>query len=329
MPQRPVDSQESVFFSEGGEDAVDLSLELTGEPTGQNPVGGWRGVREFTVLVGVTRAASVGTIIDTGIQRQLTRNEFVEFNGSDTASLRYPISTNFTHSVEVVFAISTSGANISPGQISFAFTNRRTQIRASRPFYGAVRVRYYATYRLLAYQPEFGSEQAVGSLASFWDDGYFRRFGTVLSFYNENVATLEITPTDFTEFQLRRELYQVHSTVQVNENGAWELHPDFDSGGSWSDAGAPVDGDTILEYDRPHEIGYLVRGTTGRWDYETKTIFTEQGPPSPDSFSPVLRARIHPQSHFAGTAWESAYSGVSEASVQADILSRWPGVTFE
>lgn len=323
---RLVEADVSPRFSLGS-DTPDIALELTNEWAGPDYGPFTRTVREFPVLNGVLRRASVGTINNTGIVRQLTRNEFIQFNGSDSASLEYPPDTNFTIQTEFVFGFSEEGRVLTPGQVSFRFTRFKRDFTANRPFYGAVRVRYIAPYRVLAYEPQIGVEDAVNTL----DDAYFRRFGAIISYKDQAVATLDIPPNDLGDFALYKELYRVVSVVQSNENGPWELHPNFDSGGQWNED-APADGGSYMSYERPHEIGYLVRGTTGRVEFETSSVIIEQGPPTPTSFKPALSVRFHAASSFEGTEWEDAYRRLGDAGIErakADIRKRWGDVSFD
>ena len=296
-------------------------LELSSEWARQNDFG-WQSIREFPRLNGVARNASVGTIIDTGHVEQLTRREIIQFSASDESSVRYPID-NATVIISVLFAFDLDGDSLSAGQVSFQTFNQQNRIKANRPFTGAIQVSYYTTYRLLAYQPEGGVE--IGLMG----DGYWRNFGTVISVKDQNSAILEIDPQgiDQADFTLRKELYRVTSSVIVNEGGPWEKHPTFDSGGSWTEPGAPVDGDSLQIYDRPHEIGYLIRGS-GRVDYQTTTVFTEQGP-GDTGFKARLTLRFHDGNEYTNTPWEDAYSRINISTITADITARFADYTFE
>ena len=325
MPEaRPVSASVTVNFGLDEAD-TEITLERSIEATGQDPYEGWQSVREFPVLFGVTRAASVGEVIDTGRVEQLLRDEYVTFSGNDTSSLRYPVVANFTVEINLVFGFDLDGNEIFPSQIAFSVSNQNKTLRATRPFYGAIQIRYYTEYRILAYRP-VGGRADIDS-AGFLTGAYFRRFGTILSFYNQKAAILDMDPNPLDNWSLRKEIYVVFSVVQVNENGPWEKHPNFDTGGSWGD-GAPVDGDSIFEYERPHEIGYLVRNSHGQVDFETKTILREQGPSDP-FFQPQLEVRIQPRSSFENTPWLDAYDRLSITSMENDILSRWPDVEFD
>lgn len=318
MPERPVSSRVSVTFRDETDD-IDIILELSSEWSRQNEFG-WQSIREFPRLNGVNRSASVGTIIDTGYVQQLTRNEIIRFDG-DEGSVRYPFDSS-TVITDVLFSFDLDGDNLSAGALSFSTTSGSKTLKANRPFIGAVRVEYYATYRLLAYLPQGGNTGGSGDFGTVGDI-YWRNFGTVISVKDSNFAILEIDAQgiDQETFTLRKELYRVTSTVQVNESGAWEKSPDFDSGGGWSDPSSPRDGDSIFEYERVHEIGYLIRGF-GRVDYETTTVFTEQGPSG--SFDAVLSYKEQGASNFSGTPWEDAYTRINPTVVRADAQSRFP-----
>lgn len=321
---RNVQSTVNVRFDSDVGEGSDITLEGTSEWVGSGVgPGAWVGVREFPVLNGVNRSASVGTVVNTGIIGQLTRNEFISFSG-DSSSVSYPVD-NATTGVQFVFGFDLEGNPLGASQLSFTFTPGSKEIKANRPFIGAIQVSYFASYRLLAYQAEGGS--TGGNFGSV-GDVFWRRFGTIISVKDEDHALFEIQPATPENFTLRKELYRVTSNVQTNEDGPWEEHEDFQTGGGWTDG--PRDGDSLLEYARPHEIGYVIRASAGRYDYQTTTVFLEQGPALNSGFRQVLSARFHSASEFTGTPWEDAFSRITIADVQADIEERWDGfdVTF-
>lgn len=319
MPTRSVQSTVVVPFSVDGQDGVDqIILEQSNEWTRQ-PGFGSIAVREFPVLNGVTRAASVGQIINTGYTVQLNRSEFLKFDG-DTANTRYPLLAA-SATFNTVFAFTQDGRTLSPGSLSFSYTPGSTEIRANRPFIGAVNINYYTAYRLLSYTPQGydgrlsnAGFQVIGSLVN--------NYGAIISVAGSVSAVLEIDPRQIDEDAgLRKELYRVVSTIQVNENGPWEKSPDFDSGGGWAAAGSPRDGDNLFEYERVHEIGYLNRLASGRVDFETTTFFLEQGPVG--NFIPDYRGSFQSASVFEGTPWQDSYARVDQGSLQSDINVRF------
>lgn len=322
MVDRLLSSTVTVQFDEGGGEDLDLVLEASSEATGLNPFEGWRAVRQFPSIGGVTRAASVGIIMDTGQTFQLTRTEFVRFEG-DSGSLRYPVDQS-SITTEVLFAFSERGKPLSPGQLSFSFTRDKKEFKANRPFIGAVKVRYFTRYRLLAYQPDGGIEFNVMT-----GDGWYRRFGTVIAVKDTASAILEMEPGEVNEFNLRKELYRIVSLAQSNDIGTWELHPTFDSGGFWpSPSGAPRQGDPLMELERPHEIGWLSRTSVGAVLYDTRTVIRELGADS--NFKPALTVRFQSEADFIGTMWEDSYFRVNIDQVKDNIESRWKGyqITF-
>lgn len=320
MAERLLQATVSPRFGTDDSAGDQIILEQSGEWTGQ-PGFGSIAVREFPVLNGVTRNASVGQILNTGVVKQLTRTEFLQFNG-DTASLRYPVDSG-TVTFNVVFSFNLDGSTLSPTQLSFRATEGKTEIVANRPFIGALKVQYYTSYRLLSYTPS-GYTGTLTTLTLSGDE-LLRLFGFIISVKGTSSAILEIDPGGVLEGSLRKEVYRVVSTVQVNEVGAWEKSPDFDSGGGWSDGSSPRDGDSIFEYDRPHEIGYLNRIAEGRVEYETVTVFTERGPSSPGAFRADLRLRYHGEGEFEGTAWADSYARLDLGALTDDITSRFTG----
>lgn len=306
-------------------DLDDIPLELVAsfdDPLASRPP--WSTIRLFPSLTGVDMEASRGDVEYTGQQGQLTRNEYIEFRNTRTANVAYPIN-NGAITTDVRFAYDIEGNQLNPADLSFTAQPYRKEILANRDFVGAIRVEYVSSYRIYRYQPEGGIIYSpAGQLL-------FANYGTVLAFRNQQFALLEIIPPSlsFDNSQFKRELYRVVSTVQVNQNGAWEKIDNFDSGAFWADPNAPRVGDSLFEYERVHEIGYISTFHLGNVTYETESLTPEQGPTgNPLTYQPAtIKARFKSASDFANE-FQNAYSEAEDlgggfgTTIQG-IQNRW------
>lgn len=319
MPQ--VSSSPQVRFSESalGSDTLGLTLE-TGTDDPGNPVP-WQALRLFPDYGDIRIEASRGIVEYFGTKGQLTKYDIVQFGNSQSGSTQYPVDKNSAH-VEVLFAYDASGNEVRPGDLSFVFTPKRTLVQANRPFIGAIKVRYTSTYRILRYSPEAGTKfNAAGQII-------YANYGVVLAFKDSQFTQLDIRPADLNDAgpDLQTLLYKVTSLVQVNEAGAWEKHPTFETGGHWSQDGAPTQGSAYFEYEREHELGFLSTLRRG-YSYETKHTEQEMGPTG--TFTPVITIRYTQPSTFATGKWSAVYNALNISQVTADIQSRFPTATVE
>ena len=314
-------AQVSVPFSETASDLT-LSLEFSADPTLAQSLQGWIAMRLFPNVTGVTAVASAGRVEYTGQVGQQGRNEFVTVQNSDSFSANYPIDGGNV-AVQVMFAYDGLGNSIPTGSLSFSATDLSSEIKSNIPFTGAVRLVYITSYRVYRYQPTGGvSHNASGTLL-------YRNYGTVLMFKGEISVVLDTVGQGFTEKdeQRNKELYRVVSTLQSNESGTWEKHPTFDAGGAWADAGAPQKDDGIArtEFQRVHEIGYVVSGTTSQIAYHNVDAPLEQGT---NAGLPVLSYNETAGSSFDSTIWMDTYNNIDKIVTKAAAQKRFPNQTF-
>ena len=327
MVTKRVDASQRVPFDSGSREPIaedKLALELVpsfDDPGASRPP--WQTVRLFPALNGVNVEASRGDVEYTGTSGQLSRSEFVEFNGSRTSSVQYPIDGGSIQPV-VKFAYDLDGNEIGANFLSFVAYNNQKEIVCNREFVGAVQIDYVSSYKIYRYQPEDGVIYSpTGQLL-------FANYGTILAFKDQQFATLEIQPPtlNFDQSSFKKELYRVVSVIQVNENGPWEKIEDFDTGSSWPDGNAPADGDSLFEYERVHEIGYVSTFHRGFVNYETRSIAFEQGPASGDYVPDTLEAQFKSPSDFQSDFLD-AYNQISIDSAIAGIRDRWgSGITI-
>jgi len=266
--------------------------------------------------------ASKGEIEDLQKIGQLDRSEYILFNNSDSSSAEYPID-NAAIDVEVVFAYDATGVELDPSKIVFGATHQLPEIRASRPFVGAIKLGYTSTYRQYRYKPESGIKRnASGQLL-------YANYGTILAFKDLQFATLETLvpnhPDDNAEEDRRKEVYRVVSVAQVSENGAWEKHPTYDSGGFFGDTDAPKDSDTILEYERVHEIGYVSTYHRNDVSFETVSIELEQGSGAA-ALPPSLEGRFKPATEFQNGEYIEVYNQINLIDAKNGIRSRFGNI---
>ena len=304
------------------------ALTITLEETGDSVVGpteqiaslsrsfGWRSVRVYPG-VGANVVTARGELENTGALAQNDRDEFIVFSGSDTAQTAYPIDAGSLVVDEVFFALDEDGDPIPLGSLSFRSDPNTNSIIANRPFFGTIQARYSSTAEIYRYRPLLeNATPANGYIA------YLRAHGPILAFKDGAATTLEMLPLGFGDAfdENVREVYRVVSSVQVNADGAWEVHPSFQSGGSWG-GNAPSQGSAFFEYERVHEIGYLRATGGGILDRETRNTEREQGPTG--TFTPEFVARFRAASDFQGTEFFDAYSALDLDLIRSQIQSRF------
>jgi len=328
--QRKLERTVPVPFQTGSV-GLSLSLELSNDPLGLDdipppvvglgaleliePTFGWRAIRLFPSVKATIRTTR-GTVQDTNQVLSLNRSEYVVFNGSDTSSLQYPRgSTTPTFSVEQ--ALDANGGPV--GSLSFVSTDKRAELKANKAFFGIIKVTYVAPYRVYRYRPEFipGGNSVQGLYLQ-------RNYGMVLALYDGASAVIDIPPSSQNEPDIRfKELYRVTSVVQVNENGAWERHPTFDSGGTYG-GGAPTMSSTYVEYERVHEIGSVQNGSLGHVVMDTRDFTVEQGPAP--GFVPDLTATFADATSFLNTEFHDSYSRLDLNVIKSDIRTRFGNI---
>lgn len=190
--------------------------------------------------------ATIGDVFSIGIRQEDIYREVVTFSGNTEIELKYPPVAVFGVSFETIGKLfDNDGNNIS---VSFILTNGGL-VRASKVCFGVVWVSYTTKYRLLEYNYEVtgisgGGSRVVG--------------GTVMAFYNKDVATFTPDAPELPEDDELTEQYRIISKAIVQKEEAYEYPP-----GWTGEIGSPTWEDDLPDPKKPwvveervHEIGY-------------------------------------------------------------------------
>jgi hypothetical protein len=208
-------------------------------------IGNDRFLRLYPAVPALLRA-SVGDIIRLGDHGQLIEKEAVEFQGSSTASTRFPIAQLLT--VTQFGAIFDRDGNT----VNTSFTAVNGQLQAERDVYGAITVDYNTTYSRLQYKPEVTGDVNTAITINL---------GTVLAFFNGSVATFTIQPSAFPDIE-NFELYALESKTVVQGVQVYEFPPGWPNDNTFPGRVVPPDNlpdpdDAWVLVRRFHEIGYI------------------------------------------------------------------------
>lgn len=215
------------------------------------------------------QVASDGIVAYTGRLGVDTRREFIQFSNSNTASTAVPMHELL--GVELRFAFDSEGNEIPLNDIGFYKENGSYDLTATRSFYGAVNIWYRAHYAIFLYKP---------SISVLAGRGVLKQYGNILSFWNKNMITMEVSPPTWADNPVRYELYRVDSTLLLNKYGNWEAPLNWDDlpAGTLAWDGykdSPVKGGNGAASARSHEIGYYQPGS-GQVHYDRAYLNWEQ-----------------------------------------------------
>lgn len=180
-----------------------------------------------------------GTVVPESSVAETIVNEVIQFTGGNIASGSRPIIA--------LLSVSPFGAlfDVNGGTISPSFAVSGGSLQSSvEDTYGGVSISYRTTYKILRYEAEV--------------TGFFIQRGTVLAFYQGQVAGLDIplAPVDETN---EIEIYSITSDMVVNSAGAFEM-PDGWTGESgtptWFDGTPDPDLESRVVR-RVHEQGLI------------------------------------------------------------------------
>lgn len=268
-------------------------------------------LRLYPKTLGVKVVTSHGAIQDMHQSGTMVRREFVLFSGGNLSAAEFPITS--------IVQVATNGrlydSNGDPVS-GVSFSVQDFQLKASKQFTGAVYLEYATSYKVYKYKPK--KVAPTGGSVSY-------EYGTVLSFYQGSMVQYTVNPPGLPEDYDAKELYRVYSEVQVNQEGAWEKPASWPSV-TWTDPDAPQsEDDSYYEYERVHEVGYLLpNATLGDVTEETYFHKTEQGAPQASSYHPVYYYRVADISDFSGTKYESAFLTLDLNAIRAQVAQRYP-----
>lgn len=284
---------------------------------------------------------SAGRIKEIGSPQMILKKEYLTFQNSDRASLRYPVAGGAPE-VKLDYVFDEWGE---PADLKFEWdpTGNAIRTRDGTRFFGAGLVEYYTTYRSWKYYPE------VNAIGGSIYDGVSVLFGTILAHYKKSFLAHQVGPNDIDDaLGDKIEVYRVVSKVVVAENGSWETPigwPDK----NWDDyaigtAGeCPTNNSVFIEYDRVHEIGYIPAGKIG---LRVETYYTPWVKPYIGSYNykPLWECRMidtstkkqeeHPSSLDELEAsriknkFALALDFVDFCAIKRDLQKRYPKVSF-
>lgn len=240
-------------------------------------IGNDRFLRLYPSVNAIIRA-SVGSINTLGTHVQLIETENVQFNGSLTASTRFPIAQLLN--VDTYGSTFDKDGNI----ISVSFTAKNGVIEASQEVFGSIIVDYNTTYRRLRYIPV--SEELPSGAISI-------TLGTVLAFFNASVATFEVQPSAFPDIE-EFELYAIESKTVVQELTVFEFPPGFPDDPTFpqlpGSSNIPDPNESFIVVRRFHEIGYI----TASGSFTSREFFVRNENPFIGNFTfkPVLELTV-------------------------------------
>lgn len=198
--------------------------------------------------VSATLRAVGGTISFAEHREHVIENEIVEFSGSDRATPRYPVTSNFVwRNLSGGAAWNIDGEPVFP---AVSFDPVSGEVVASEPFYGGVVVDYWAQYRVVRFEVE-----------NIADEGFAQGPAAAFAYFEGATATTEVSIEFGGIAEEKVLLYQVYSETISDANGQWETPP------NWPDSNAyPIgitangnlpDPDNSHDNLRVHEQAYI------------------------------------------------------------------------
>lgn len=240
-------------------------------------IGNDRFLRLYPSVNAIIRV-SVGSITKLGTHVETIETENVQFNGSLTASTRFPVAQLLN--VDTYGSTFDKDGNI----ISVSFTAKNGVIEASQEVFGSIIVDYNTTYRRLRYIPV--SEELPSGAISI-------TLGTVLAFFNASVATFEVQPSAFPDIE-EFELYAIESKTVVQELTVFEFPPGFPDDPTFpqlpGSSNIPDPNESFIVVRRFHEIGYI----TASGSFTSREFFVRNENPFIGNFTfkPVLELTV-------------------------------------
>lgn len=212
-------------------------------------------LRAYTRGLYPTIRATVGTVTRLGVGEREVRDEALSFNGSDSATLRYP-ATSDVHITTTGDTFDENGNNVS---VSFHYDEETNSVIASRAIYGFVKARYSAEYTQIGYMYEkefvsLGTYGGVNIRSTRWIPGSVYVF--VRSEQPPLVGSFDIPDYEYTLDdgpQDTIELWRDISYAQVTDRGVYERHRNWPT-----ETFVPDDYDNyVLDAQRTHKIAYM------------------------------------------------------------------------
>lgn len=244
-----------VRFSESAAGALGLTLVLD-DTFGSFGIG----KRRLRLYPGVNAkvVTSAGTVTKNGIHALLIERDTLQFNGSDSASAARPVIQLLN--VDKDGLIFDDQGN----PTSANFYNDNGQIIASKPVYGAIVIEYLTTYLQIDYEAE------VTLITGNIGGGVQANLGSVIAFFDAQVASLQLEPADFPPDE-GKQIFQVVSEAVAQSEGLFEKPKNWtgEPGSPTFPGGTPDPTEASQLHERIHEIGYI----TERNSVFTRTQF--------------------------------------------------------
>jgi len=235
--------------------------------------------------------ATAGTVQTLGLRTHKNIVQAVEFNGSDRASLDYPISGGFT------LIDRTPSCDADGNGISAQLSVDRGDIVASKPFYGMAVVQYDTTYALIQYRHSNPPKDAI-----------------VYAFLDGAVASQKIQAPTIAEGSMGlAELYRIVSDVIVDPDGRWELPPGWPDNSTYPGNIPGPDPDNHTRTERIHEMGFIrADGYLERVPYNAPI---EQPYKGSYNYRPAVRLEMGA----APAGYEAAFQGADWDAIRARL----------
>lgn len=256
--------------------------------------------------------ATAGTVREKESRSVPILYELLKFDGSDRASPKYPIMSDFT-AIQRGMAFNEVGEEINP---MFWVDGFSGEVVASQPFYGGIQIQYKTTYKLLEYRVERQTSIAKGS---------YIEMGMLMAFYAGSTAMLDMSgdignmkSDDFIE------AYRVISPIVLDLNGSWEAPKGWPENTDYEFTSVAVgetpDPDASFTDERPHEIGYI--NPYGEGDHQVYYV---------DWLKPMTgRTNYHPEYEFRRgnerEGFEDAFAAINWAEVETRLTKQYPGI---
>lgn len=279
------------------------------------------------------RTSNGGTVryAPTGSTKTRTiSNEYIEFSGSKRAKTRYPAGS--ASSGSLTFGVFDSGGTVLSGSggagfkvtkiwdefydkegktvvPTFTYDFDTGEVVSSVECYGAIKVDYQTSYRVIHYTPSSSFD---------YKTGFTMEMDTIVAFYKGSMASLKmgVEFVQGTEATNLEEVIKVYSEIVVDEEGAWEVPDDF------PDA-TTTKYNNHSGYPGPSRAAYLTNQRivhTVYADVQRGRLYERRFPESLEQpFAPALK-----KGHWFKPTYEVSTSTPSEASsdLQLDIQKR-------
>lgn len=190
-------------------------------------------------------ATSAGTVRKGSVRNVEVGAGIVVFSGSATAQLPKP-PTAENPTFQVLYSFDRKGQS---RPTSIALDAVTGELKADAEVYAAVAHSPYKSRALeLIYTP----------LTERLGTGVRTTYGVIAAYYPPtSQAIYQVEPFDVDQGNVEVELYRIVSYSVTNNDGEFELPPNYPADGAYPDRSLVLDTSNTLQTERAHEIGYM------------------------------------------------------------------------